>query len=222
MLQRDKYRGNYDLKETRLVQMLCKACSLDPKQHSAAQRAVNWKQPTTKHSGDFAAVMEEVTGLHTSQLPPCQNSEEAVSRGMSCMSASKIVQTPAIPVASQFKCTPVNMRIAALQYLFIPNCGKHEDSEGERELKVGGLNGKLDELVRAEGDAKAGVLQWLIRHTSPRLMRWILRIILKDMKVPSSLLPVPSPPAEVVHVIVPGSKTSPTAEAPDRSRGSRA
>ena len=80
------------------------------------------------------------------------------------------------------------MHIAALQYLFIPNCGKHQDSEGERELKVGGLNEKLDELVRAEGDAKAGVLQWLIRHTSPRLMRWILRIILKDMKVPSSLL----------------------------------
>ena len=173
--------------------MLCKACSLDPKQHSAAQRAVNWKQPTTKHSGNFAAVMEEVPGLHTPQHRQCWKkqycagslAQAQIRSYRACKHQHFLLRVSSTAHLSDLS---INMHIAALQYLFIPNCGKHQDSEGERELKVGGLNEKLDELVRAEGDAKAGVLQWLIRHTSPRLMRWILRIILKDMKVPSSLL----------------------------------
>ena len=63
------------------------------------------------------------------------------------------------------------------------NCGKTANTEGEKELKVGVLNKKLDELAAASGNAKSTVLAWLIRITSPRLMKWIICIILKDLKV---------------------------------------
>ena len=67
-----------------------------------------------------------------------------------------------------------------LQYLFDYHCSK---PEGDRSLKIGQLNAKLDELVEAKGDTKVGVLRWLVTHSSSSQMRWILQIILKDMKV---------------------------------------
>lgn len=75
-----------------------------------------------------------------------------------------------------------------LQYLLRTNCGKTADTEGEKELKIGTLNKKLDELAGASGNAKASVLAWLVRMTSPRLMKWIICIILKDLKVLHSRL----------------------------------
>lgn len=71
----------------------------------------------------------------------------------------------------------------AVQQLFIGHCKKQEGTPGERELKIGQLNQKLDELVAAKGDEKVNVLRWLITHTSPSMMRWIICIILKDLKV---------------------------------------
>ena len=70
-----------------------------------------------------------------------------------------------------------------MQYLLRTNCGKSEDSKGIKELKIRALNEKLDELAAASGNAKATVLTWLIRITSPGMMRWIICIILKDLKV---------------------------------------
>ena len=76
-MQRDNERANYELKEQKLVSALIKACSLDPKVNSSAQRALEWKKPTTKHAGNFPLVMEEVcterryiirTGLRRSGL----------------------------------------------------------------------------------------------------------------------------------------------------------
>lgn len=61
LLQRDNERANYELKEQKLVGTLIKACSLDPKVNSAAQRALEWKKPPTKHAGNFPMVMEEVS-----------------------------------------------------------------------------------------------------------------------------------------------------------------
>lgn len=75
-----------------------------------------------------------------------------------------------------------------LQYLLRTNCGKSAGTDGEKILKIGELNHKLDELVAASGNAKATTLAWLIRNTSPRLMKWIICIILKDLKVWQSFL----------------------------------
>ncbi len=56
------------------------------------------------------------------------------------------------------------------------------------------VNAKLDELA-LEGSAEAGggekarrqqaTLRWLLLHTSPRQMKWLVDIILKDLKVRS-------------------------------------
>lgn len=54
----------------------------------------------------------------------------------------------------------------------------------DKFLKIGTLNEKLDELVRANGPEKPDVLRWLILHTSPEQMKWIVDIILtKTMRV---------------------------------------
>ncbi len=68
-----------------------------------------------------------------------------------------------------------------VQYVFLPHCSK---KEGDRELKVGVVNQKLDELCKADFKDKHRVLQWLIRSASPLQMKWIVEIILtKTMRV---------------------------------------
>ena len=59
-MQRDNERANYELKEQKLASALVKACSLDPKVNSAAQKALDWRNPSTKHAGNFPLVMQEV------------------------------------------------------------------------------------------------------------------------------------------------------------------
>ena len=59
-MQLDKERSNYGLKEANLVRFLIRACLLDPKTSTAAQRAENWRQAGVKNAGQFSKVMEEV------------------------------------------------------------------------------------------------------------------------------------------------------------------
>lgn len=59
-VQLDKERSNYGLKEANLVRFLIRACVLDPKTSTAAQRAENWRQAGVKNAGQFSKVMEEV------------------------------------------------------------------------------------------------------------------------------------------------------------------
>ncbi len=59
-LQLDRERSSYGLKEANLVRFLIKACLLDPKTSTAAQRAENWRQAGIKNAGQFSKVMEEV------------------------------------------------------------------------------------------------------------------------------------------------------------------
>jgi hypothetical protein len=75
-----------------------------------------------------------------------------------------------------------------VQYLFQTACTK---PELDKTLKIGTLNEKLDELVRASGAGKSDVLRWLILHTSPGQMKWIVDMILvKNMRVLMSILTI--------------------------------
>ena len=58
-MQLDTQRGNFVLKETRLIAALMAAANLE-KRSSRAKAVLNWKDPTTKRAGHFAEVMYEV------------------------------------------------------------------------------------------------------------------------------------------------------------------
>ena len=75
--------------------------------------------------------------------------------------------------------------------LFTKSCGIEDGpdhnkspaaSEAERRLKVADLNKMLDELTKPE-TKKHPILTQLVKICSPRMMFWITKIILKDMKV---------------------------------------
>ena len=75
--------------------------------------------------------------------------------------------------------------------LFTASCGiqdgpdldkKPAASEAERRLKMADLNKMLDELTKPE-NKKHLILLELVKICSPRMMFWITKIILKDMKV---------------------------------------
>lgn len=66
------------------------------------------------------------------------------------------------------------------QYLFTAFCAKQP---GDATLKVGQLNGMLDELVgKNKLEEKAEVLRSLMRITSALQMRYIVSLILGDLK----------------------------------------
>lgn len=101
--------------------------------------------------------------------------------------------TPAPDTAGSFPC--VQCRAAELplplQELFTKVCsvqdgpdldGKPAVSEAERRLKVADLNKTLDELTKPD-NKKSPILRELVTMCSPRMMFWITKIILKDMKV---------------------------------------
>ena len=71
-----------------------------------------------------------------------------------------------------------------LQYLFRLAASKVEHDPAERELKVEDVNSKLNELAAvSSAEEKTAVLQWLVQHSSPRMLTWITHIVLKDLKV---------------------------------------
>ena len=82
-----------------------------------------------------------------------------------------------------------------LQYLFDMSCGVKENRraspeelkqqlEKQRQLKVHHVNELLNELVAVDSDKdKVAVLRQLVEKTTPTMMKWIVHIILKDLKV---------------------------------------
>ncbi|KAK9803302.1 hypothetical protein WJX72_010348 [[Myrmecia] bisecta] len=69
------------------------------------------------------------------------------------------------------------------EYILRGQCGKVDDSPGAKELKVGVLNEKLDELATSDFAGKKQVMTWLMTHTTPRQMKWICGIVLNDLKI---------------------------------------
>jgi len=63
----------------------------------------------------------------------------------------------------------------------IPNDAPEEE---RKRLKVGTVNAKLDEMVRAAGSRpeQANILRSLIRQATPRQCKWLTQIILRRMK----------------------------------------
>ena len=90
------------------------------------------------------------------------------------------------------QCTAAELPLP-LQVLFTATCGVQDGpllsaSEAERRLKVADLNKMLDELTKPE-NKKSPILTELVKICSPRMMFWITKIILKDMKVrPSNVV----------------------------------
>ena len=92
-----------------------------------------------------------------------------------------------------------------MQYLFrYHSGGKPEGSEEAKALTVGRVNEMLNRLASSEvveagqgpvddaanrvkaGAARVQILQDLMRMTSPRQMKWVVQIILRELKVPLS------------------------------------
>lgn len=70
------------------------------------------------------------------------------------------------------------------QYLFSKSCGRQEGTPQARMLTVGEVNEKLNQLAYEDtSEGKIAALRWLVLHTTTRQMRWIVGIILKDIKV---------------------------------------
>jgi hypothetical protein len=62
-LQRDRKRGNYDMKEAKMASALLKACYVD-KNTPAGRSVIKWNDPSTKNHGQFSKVMQEVGFIH--------------------------------------------------------------------------------------------------------------------------------------------------------------
>lgn len=85
-----------------------------------------------------------------------------------------------------------------LQYLFDQSCGvknprkddpvevKQQREVAMRQLKVHHVNELLNRLVAVDSDRdKVAVLRQLVEQTTPTMMKWIVHVILKDLKVRS-------------------------------------
>mmetsp|Transcript_20380 Transcript_20380/g.61402 ORF Transcript_20380/g.61402 Transcript_20380/m.61402 type:complete len:1176 (-) Transcript_20380:177-3704(-) len=77
-----------------------------------------------------------------------------------------------------------NFAAAMKEFLFDNQCVRQENSSEEQDLTVGRLNELLDALAGAENaEARKNLFRELIDQCSARMMRWIVAIILKDLKV---------------------------------------
>ena len=77
------------------------------------------------------------------------------------------------------------LRVApgGLQYLFKACCGRQPGTPEEMKLNVGQLNQYLDQLAGdVENNGKVKVLTQLLQVTTPNQMKWIIQILLKDLK----------------------------------------
>lgn len=70
-----------------------------------------------------------------------------------------------------------------MQYLFRTCCGRQSGMHGEAELTVGELNDILNKIANASGEEQVKLFTYLIQNTTALQMRWIVQIILRDLKV---------------------------------------
>lgn len=69
-MQFDNSRGNYNLKESKLANELCRACNVDV--HSErGRRVVEWRNRASKNAGNFVLVAEEVLPLSQARQGLC-------------------------------------------------------------------------------------------------------------------------------------------------------
>jgi DNA ligase 4 len=75
---------------------------------------------------------------------------------------------------------------AIVERIVTKHAGFRNDApeEERRTLKIATINAKLDEMVRAAGSRQeqANILTYLIRRATPRQLKWLTQIILKNMK----------------------------------------
>ncbi len=74
-----------------------------------------------------------------------------------------------------------------MQYLFREYCGRQPETPDALKLTVGEVNHYLDQLAGDEAnDGKVRVLRDLLQVTTPNQMKWIIQILLRDLKVQSA------------------------------------
>ena len=74
-----------------------------------------------------------------------------------------------------------------MQYLFREYCGRQPETPDALKLTVGEVNHYLDQLAGDEAnDGKVRVLRDLLQVTTPNQMKWIIQILLRDLKVYSA------------------------------------
>ena len=77
-----------------------------------------------------------------------------------------------------------SMLPAVVQYLFREYCGRQPETPDALKLTVGEVNHYLDQLAGDEAnDGKVRVLRDLLQVTTPNQMKWIIQILLRDLKV---------------------------------------
>ena len=106
------------------------------------------------------------------------------------------------------------------QYLFRNNCGRQAGTPAESELTIGELNRQLDRLARSDaagagqgaaadaanrakaGEVRVGILRHLLRITTPRQMRWIVQLILRELKASQTQLLSKDPTVDLSGVML--------------------
>ena len=74
-----------------------------------------------------------------------------------------------------------------VQYLFREYCGRQPGTPDALKLTVGEVNRYLDQLAGDEANAgKVRVLRDLLQVTTSNQMKWIVQILLRDLKVYSA------------------------------------
>lgn len=78
----------------------------------------------------------------------------------------------------------LNLNENPVQYLFVPNCGREAGTLRSAEYTVGQVNEDLDRLTKTtEREERERILQSMIVKTTPRQMKWIIQILLRNLKV---------------------------------------
>ena len=78
--------------------------------------------------------------------------------------------------------------VPGLQYLFKACCGRQPGTPEEMKLTVGQLNLYLDQLAGdGVNEGKVKTLTQLLQVTTPNQMKWIIQILLRDLKASHQL-----------------------------------
>ena len=72
--------------------------------------------------------------------------------------------------------------------VFKKYCGFEEASEFCKDLKIKDVNRKLNELSKMAGKVQkqAGILKWFLQRTTARQMKWLVQILLRNVKIYTS------------------------------------